>query len=51
MQKFDDEPSMEFKKNINRAYDSLRSNHNDNLLKKLRDCRQVFLLSMHVCVV
>ncbi len=36
MQKFDDEPSMEFK-NINRAYDSLRSNHNDNLLKNWRD--------------
>ena len=50
MQKFDDEPSMEFK-NINRAYDSLRSNHNENLLKKWRDGRQVYLLSMHVCVV
>ena len=36
MQKFDDEPSMEYK-NINRAYDSLRSNHNDNLLKNWRD--------------
>ena len=36
MQKFDDEPSMEFK-NINKAYDSLRSNHNNNLLKKWRD--------------
>ena len=36
MQKFDDEPSMEFK-NINRAYDSLRSNHDDNLLKNWKD--------------
>ena len=36
MQKFDDEPSMEFK-NINRAYDSLRINHNDNLLTNWRD--------------
>ena len=36
MQKFDDEPAMEFK-NINRAYDSLRINHNDNLLTNWRD--------------
>ena len=36
MQKFDDEPSMEFK-NINRAYDSIRLNHDENLLKKWRD--------------
>ena len=38
MQKFDDEPSMEFK-NINRAYDSIRLNHDENLLKKWRDGR------------
>ena len=36
MQKFDDEPSMEFE-NINRAYDSIRLNHDENLLKKWRD--------------
>ena len=36
MQKFDDEPSMEFK-NINRAYDSIRLNHDENLLKKWKD--------------
>ena len=36
MQKFDDEPSMEFK-NINRAYDSLRINHDKNLLANWRD--------------
>ena len=41
MQKFDDEPSMEFK-NINRAYDSIRLNHDENLLKKWRDGRQVY---------
>ena len=36
MQKFDDEPAMEFK-NINRAYDSLRINHDNNLLANWRD--------------
>ena len=36
MQKFDDEPSMEFE-NINRAYDSIRLNHDEILLKKWRD--------------
>ena len=36
MQKFDDEPTIEFT-NINKAYDSLRINHNDNLLKNWRD--------------
>ena len=36
MQKFDDEPTMEFR-NINRAYDSLRINHNDNLLSNWRE--------------
>ena len=36
MQKFDDEPAMEFK-NINRAYDSLRNNHNVNLLSNWKD--------------
>ncbi len=36
MQKFDDEPAMEFK-NINRAYDSLRINHDNNLLANWRN--------------
>ena len=36
MQKFDDEPAMEFK-NINRAYDSLRINHDNKLLANWRD--------------
>ncbi len=36
MQKFDDEPAMEFK-NINRAYDSLRNNHNVNLLSNWKN--------------
>ena len=38
MQKFDDEPAMEFK-NINRAYDSLRNDRDDNLLSNWRDGR------------
>ena len=38
MQKFDDEPAMEFK-NINRAYDSLRNDRDLNLLSNWRDGR------------
>ncbi|GIR99286.1 MAG: hypothetical protein CM15mP102_01070 [Flavobacteriales bacterium] len=41
MQKFDDEPSMEFK-NINRAYDSIRLNHDENLLKSGEMVVQVY---------
>ena len=36
MQKFDDEPDMEFN-NINRAYDSIRNNYDNNLLIKWKE--------------
>jgi len=36
MQKFDDEPGMEFN-NINKAYDSIRNNYDDNLLIKWKE--------------
>ena len=36
MQKFDDEPDMEFN-NINKAYDSIRNNYDDNLLIKWKE--------------
>ena len=36
MQKFDDEPEMEFK-NINKAYDTIRNNYNENLLIKWKE--------------
>ena len=36
MQKFDDEPEMEFK-NINKAYDTIRNNYDENLLIKWKE--------------